>query len=335
MRIKHLRRREFITLLSGAAIAWPLAARAQQPAMPVRRIGFLWSVGARTTAMRGWLDAFHQGLKEHGWFEGQNLSVEYRFAEGKMDLLPEIAAELVRLPLEVIVAEGTAAIQAAKNATQTVPIVMALSNDPVGSGFIASLNRPGGNITGLSLQTLDLGGKRLQLLTEIVPGLARVAVLSNPANPSSTVSLEQTQGAAQSLGIALHVVEMRAPDQFGSAFAAITAARPGGLIVLPDGMFFNEQTRIVGFASTSRLPALFPEKEVAEAGGLITYGPSIPATLRRAATYVDKILRGAKPADLPVEQPTKFELVINLKTAKALGLTVPLTLQASADQVIE
>jgi putative ABC transport system substrate-binding protein len=328
-------RREFITLLSGAAIAWPLAARAQQPAMPVRRIGFLWSVGARTTAMRGWLDAFHQGLKEHGWFEGQNLSVEYRFAEGKMDLLPEIAAELVRLPLEVIVAEGTAAIQAAKNATQTVPIVMALSNDPVGSGFIASLNRPGGNITGLSLQTLDLGGKRLQLLTEIVPGLARVAVLSNPANPSSTVSLEQTQGAAQSLGIALHVVEMRAPDQFGSAFAAITAARPGGLIVLPDGMFFNEQTRIVGFASTSRLPALFPEKEVAEAGGLITYGPSIPATLRRAATYVDKILRGAKPADLPVEQPTKFELVINLKTAKALGLTVPLTLQASADQVIE
>jgi putative ABC transport system substrate-binding protein len=329
-----MKRREFITALGGAA-AWPLAARAQQPASTVRRIGFLLLGVARTTAVRGALEAFRQGLKEYGWVEGQNISVEYRFAEGKADVLPEIAAELVRLRLDVIVVEGTAAIQAAKNATQTVPIVMATSNDPIGTGLIASLNRPGGNITGLSLQTQDLGGKRLQLLTEIVPGLARVAVLSNPANPGSAPNLQQTQAAAQSLGIELHVVEVRAPDRFESAFAAVTAARAGALIVLPDGMFYNQHPRIVAFAAASRLPALFPEKEVVQAGGLIAYGPSIPASFRRAATFVDKILRGAKPADLPVEQPTKFELVVNLKTAKSMGLTISEPFLLLADEVIE
>jgi putative tryptophan/tyrosine transport system substrate-binding protein len=329
-----VKRREFIALLGGAAVAWPRVVCAQV-ASTVRRIGFLLPGVARTTAVRGLLEAFRQGLKEHGWLEGQNLTVEYRFAEGKEDLLPEIAAELVRLRLEIIVAEGTAAIQAAKNAMQTVPIVMATSNDPIGSGLIASLNRPGGNITGLSLQTQDLGGKRLQLLTEIVPGLARVAVLSNPANPSSVPNLRQMQAPAQSLGIELHVVEVRAPDRFESAFAELTAARAGALIVLPDGMLYSQHSRIVTFTAASRLPALFPEKEVAEAGGLIAYGPSIPDSFRRAAAYVDKILRGAKPADLPVAQPTKFELVINHQTARLLGLTVPPTLLASADEVIE
>jgi putative tryptophan/tyrosine transport system substrate-binding protein len=332
--VLDVRRREFITLLGGAAVAWPLAVYAQVVST-VRRIGFLLPGVARTTAGRGLLEAFRQGLKEHGWLEGQNLSVEYRFAEGKEDLLPEIAAELVQLRLEIIVAEGTAAIQAAKNAMQTVPIVMATSNDPIGSGLIASLNRPGGNITGLSLQTQDLGGKRLQLLTEIVPGLARVAVLSNPANPSSVPNLQQMQAPAQSLGIELHVVEVRAPDRFESAFAALTAARAGALIVLPDGMLYSQHPRIVTFTAASRLPALFPEKEVAEAGGLIAYGPSIPDSFRRAAAYVDKILRGAKPADLPVAQPTKFELVINHQTARLLGLTVPPSLLSVADEVIE
>jgi len=330
-----MRRRAFITLLGGAAVAWPLVARAQQQATTVRRVGFLLPGGERTTAVRGQLDAFRQGLKEYGWLEGQNISVEYRFAEGKEDALPAIAAELARLRLDVIVAEGTAAIQAAKTATQTVPIVMATSADPVGTGFVANLNRPGGNITGLSLQTGELSGKRLQLLTEIVPGLARVAVLSNPLNPSIAPIVDQTKAAAQSLGVEIHVVDVQAPDKFASAFALITSVHAGALIVLPDPLLYGQHPRIVTFTAASHLPALFPEKEVAEAGGLIAYGPSVPASFRRAAAYVDKILRGAKPADLPVEQPTKFELVINLSTARALGITIPSNVLAIADEVIE
>jgi putative tryptophan/tyrosine transport system substrate-binding protein len=223
--------------------------------------------------------------------------------------LPGIAAELVRLRLDVIVAEGTAAIRAAKTVTQTIPIVMATSSDPVGTGLVASLNRPGGNVTGASLQTAELSGKRLQLLTEIVSGLAQVAVLSNPLNPSIAPIVEQTKAAAQSLGVELHVVEVQAPDKFESAFTAITSAHAGALMVLPDPLLYGQHPRIVTFTTASHLPALFPEKEVAETGGLIAYGPSIPASFRRAAAYVDKILRGAKPADLPVEQPTTFELV--------------------------
>jgi putative ABC transport system substrate-binding protein len=274
-------------------------------------------------------------LKEYGWVEGQNISVDYRFAEGKEDALPGIAAALVQSWLDVIVAEGTPAIQAAKNVTQTVPIVMAVSNDPVGSGLVASLNRPGGNITGLSVLSQELGGKRLQLLTEIIPGLARVAVLSNPSNPSNTLLLEQTKAAAQSLGVEIHVAEVQGPDRFESAFAAVAAAHAGALIVLGDGMLYSQQPRIVTFAAASHLPALFGEKEGAEAGGLIAYGPSIPASFRRAAAYVDKILRGAKPADLPVEQPTKFELVVNLQTARAIGVTIPTSILLRADEVIE
>ena len=329
-----MKRREFITLV-GTAAGWPLAARAQQPASTVRRIGFLLPGVARMMVVRGLLEAFRQGLKEYGWVEGQNISVEYRFAEGKEDALPGIAAALVQSQPDVLVAEGTAAIQAAKNVTQTVPIVMAVSNDPVGTGLVASLNRPGGNITGLSLLTGELAGKRLQLLTEIIPGLARVAVLSNPSNPSSALLLEQTKAAAQSLNIEIHVVEVRGPDKFESAFAAVTAAHAGALIVLPDGMLYGQHPRVVTFTAASHLPTLFPEKEVAEVGGLVSYGPSIPGSFRRAAAYVDKILRGAKPADLPVEQPTTFELVVNLQTARAIGVTIPTSILLRADEVIE
>jgi putative tryptophan/tyrosine transport system substrate-binding protein len=330
-----MKRRDFITLLGGAAAALPLAARAQQAASPVRRIGFLLPGGPRTTVVRGQLEAFRQGLKQYGWIEGQNISVEYRFSEGKEDALPGIAAELVRLPLDVIVAEGTAAIRAVKTVTQTIPIVMATSSDPVGTGLVASLNRPGGNVTGASLQTAELSGKRLQLLTEIVSGLAQVAVLSNPLNPSIAPSVEQTKAAAQSLGVELHVVEVQAPDKFESAFTAITSAHAGALMVLPDPLLYGQHPRIVTFTTASHLPALFPEKEVAEAGGLIAYGPSIPASFRRAAAYVDKILRGAKPADLPVEQPTTFELVVNLRTARAIGVTIPTSILLRANEVIE
>jgi len=330
-----LRRRQFITLLSGAAAAWPLAARAQQTASTVRRIGLLLPGNTRTTAVRGQLEAFRKGLKEYGWVEGQNIIVEYSFAEGREDALPAIAAELARLRLDVIVAESTVAIQAAKTVTQTVPIVMATSADPVGTGLVANLNRPGGNITGLSLQTAELSGKRLQLLTEIVPGLARVAVLSNPLNPGEKSSVEQTKAAAQALGIETHVVEVQAPDKFESAFAAVTAAHAGALMVLPDPLLYGQHPCIVTFTAASHLPALFPEREVAEAGGLIAYGPSIPASFQRAAAYVDKILRGAKPADLPVEQPTTFELVVNLQTARAIGVTIPTSILLRADEVIE
>ena len=328
-----MRRREFITLLGGAALAWPSVAWAQQGAF--RRIAFLLPGSARTTAVRGVLEAFRQGLTEHGWVEGQNINVEYRFAEGKEDALTGLAAELVRSRPDVIVAEGTTATKAARTATQTVPIVMATSVDPVQSGFVASLNRPGGNITGLSLQTGELSGKRLELLTEIVPGLRRVAVLSNPVNPINAVLLEQIKAAAQSLGVEIHVAEAQAPDRFASAFAAITTARVGALNVLPDAMLYGQHPRIVTFAAAAHLPALFPEKEVAEAGGLIAYGPSIPASFRRAAAFVDKILRGAKPGDLPVEQPTTFELAINLQTAKAIGVTIPTSILLRADEVIE
>jgi putative ABC transport system substrate-binding protein len=339
MQFDHLKRRHFITLIGGAvvmsSISWPRSAHAQQPASAVRRIGFLLPGGARTTAVRGVLEAFRQGLKEHGWVEGQNISVDYRFAEGKEDALARIAADLVQSRPDVIVVEGTAGVQAAKTATQTIPLVMATSVDPVRNGFVASLNRPGGNVTGLSLQTGELAGKRLELLSEIVPGIVRVAVLSNPLNPSAALVLEQTKSAAQSLGVEVHVTKAQAPDRFSSAFAEITAARVGALIVLPDAMLYGQHPRVVTFTAASHLPALFPEKEVVEAGGLIANGPSIPASFRRAAAYVDRILRGAKPADLPVEQPTVFELVVNLQTAKAIGVTIPTSILLRADELIE
>jgi putative ABC transport system substrate-binding protein len=325
-----MRRREFIALIAGATAAWPLAARGQA----TRRLGLLFIASARATEAIGSLGAIVQGLKEHGWIEGRNITFEYRFADGKQDALSKLAAELVGLRVDAIVAEGTPAIQAAKNATQNLPIV-GVCNDPVASGFVSSLARPGGNITGISLLSADLAGRRLQLLSEMVPGLARVAVLLNPTNPSHFALLKQTQAAALTLKIELHVAEARTPDLLESAFGAISAAQTGALIVLQDVMLFGEYPRVVAFATKERLPTLFLEKQVVEAGGLISYGPSIPAAFGGLATYVDKIFHGADPADLPVEQPTTFEFAINLKTAKTLGLRIPDKLLYTADEVFE
>ena len=330
-----MRRRDFIKAIAASAAAWPLTARAQQSPSTVRRIGILLPESKSAAEARGLLEAFRQGLKEMGWVEGQNIAFEYRSADNKEDALPKIAVGLVQLRLDAILAEGTAAIQAAKDATQSIPIVMASSNDPVASRLIATLNQPGGNVTGLSLQSSELAGKRVQLLTEIVAKLARLAVLSNPTNPSHALAVQQMRSAAQSFGVGFAVVEASAPDKFDSAFATITTLGADSLVVLPDGMFFGQHRRLVELTAASHLPALFPEREVVEAGGLIAYGPSLPASFRRAAAYIDKILRGTKPGDIPVEQPTKFELVINLTTAKALGLTVPPALQARADEMIE
>jgi putative ABC transport system substrate-binding protein len=317
--------------LLSSALAWPLAARAQSG----RRLGILTLAGAQSVKVYGLFDAFSQALKEHGWVEGQNVSFEYRYGDGKVDALAKLAAELVQLRVDVILADSTPATNAARAATQTIPIVMASINDPVGSGFVASLSRPGGNITGLTVLSADVSGKRLQILTEIVPKLAKVALLSNPPSPATKLLINQTETAAQTLGIALHIAEASTPDSLESAFAPIATARPDALFVMPDVMFFNQHPRVVAFAAEARLPALYAEKQVVESGGLMSYGASVPASFRRAAAYVDKIFRGANPADLPVEAPTTFEFAINLKTAKALGLTIPPVLLATADEVVE
>ena len=327
-----MRRREFIGLISGAA-AWPMAARGQHTS--VSHIGVLMTGFANEETARFLLDPLRDGLREFGWIEGQNISLDYRFGHGQADLLPALASQLVQRGVEAIVTEGTPASLAAKNASPSVAIIMALSGDPVRSGMVASLDRPGGNVTGLSVLAPDLAGKRLQLLTQIVPGLVRVGALFNPTNPVGSWALEETQSAAQSLNLAIDPRPVRGPDELEAAFVAMNAARPNGFTVIPDGMLFAERARVVRLAAASRLPGMFPEQEVAREGGLMAYGPSLPANFRRAAWFVDQILRGAKPADLPVEQPTKFELVINLKTAKALGLEVPFQLQQLADEVIE
>lgn len=325
-----MRRREFIALIGGAATAWPLAARAEA----LRHIGILFGTSLESAKARGLLGAITQGLQQSGWIEGQNFAFEYRFADGKYAALPKLAAELVQSRVDVILSDSSAATQAAKDATRSIAIV-ALSNDPIGSGFVVSLNRPGGNITGISLLGADLSGRRLQLLTEIVPGLRRVAMLSNPSTPSHALILKQMHAAAQLLGIEIQVAEASTPDKLDNAFAAVTAAHAGALVVLPDAMFFAQHPRIVAFTLASRLPALFAETPVVKAGGLMSYGPNILASFKRLAFYADKILRGANPAELPVEEPTTFELAINLKTAKALGLTVPDKLLSTADEVVE
>jgi putative ABC transport system substrate-binding protein len=276
-----------------------------------------------------------QGLRELGWIEGQNVGLEYRYANNKLEQLPNLAAELVRLKVDVIVTGGEAGIRAARGATSTIPIVMANSGDPVGTGLITSLSRPGGNMTGLSLLTPDLGGKRLELLKETVPKVSRVAVLWNPTNAVKVLELKSTEVAAKALGVTVTSFEVRAPTDFGRAFAAIGREHPTALITLTDPLTLGHQKQIAEFAAKSRLPMIAENREFAEAGGLMTYGPNLLDLWRRAATYVDKILKGAKPADLPVEQPTKFELVINLKTAKALGLTIPQSILLRADEVIQ
>jgi putative ABC transport system substrate-binding protein len=327
-------RRAFIGTLAGGLLAAPLAAGAQQ-ASKVYRIGFLSA--ATSSVSSPVLDAFRQGLRARGWVEGQNMVVDYRLTEGRSDRLPDLAAELVQLKVDIIVAEATQGVAAAKNATTTIPIVMISgSADPVGLGFIASLARPGGNVTGLSYSVgPEIVGKELELLKEIVPKVRRVAILSNPASPVQPLFIREVNGAARSLAVQLQLLEVRGPNEFAGAFAAMAKERVGALLVVADAVFVFHRTRLVDLAARSRLPAAYGTRPTVEAGGLMSYGPSVRDLFRRSATFVDNILKGAKPGELPVEQPTKFELVINTKTAKALGLTIPPSLLQRADQVIE
>jgi putative tryptophan/tyrosine transport system substrate-binding protein len=312
--------------------ATPRAAEAQQ-ATNVHRIGRL-SAGSPTEPNPD-LEAFRQGLRALGYVEGQNLIIESRYAEGSEERLPDLAAELVRLKVEVIVAGGSSTIRAAQHATRTIPIVMAGSYDPVGRGLVASLARPGGNTTGVSTLGAELPGKRLELLKETVPQSARVAVLANPAAGGYASVMHNLTGAAQALGLQLRVVELRRAEELDTAFATMTREGVDALIVVPDRALMDGlRGRTVDLAATHRLPAMYDGREYVAAGGLMSYGPSLLDMFQRAATYVDRILKGAKPADLPVAQPTKFELVINLKTAKALGLTVPPSLLFQANEVI-
>jgi len=327
-----LREVAVIVTLALSFLATPLAAAAQQP-MKVARIGYL-SGDSRATSGH-LLDAFREGLSDLGWVEGQNIVIEYRWAEGKFDRLPDLAADLVRLQVRVIVGSGDRVILAAKQATITIPIVMAGVGDPVGAGFVASLARPGGNITGLSSLAVELTGKWLELLKEVVPKVSQVAVLRNPANRTHALFWKEAQTAAQALGVRLQDLEVRSPNDFESAFAAMTKERTGALVVLPDPLILGQRARLADLAARNRLPAIYMFREVVEAGGLMSYGRSGRTNFRRAATFVDKILKGAKPGDLPVEQPTRFELVVNLKTAKALGLTIPQSILIRADKVID
>ena len=322
-----------VILAVGLTLA-PLATGAEQPGK-VFRIGILSNVPpTHPEGARLW-GAFIQGLRDLGYVEGQNITIEHRSSEGKFERLPDLAAELVRLKVDVIVAAASQNVLAAKQATRTIPIVMANSLDPVGAGLVASLARPGGNVTGLSGPSLETVGKQLELLKEIGPRVSRVAVLGNPSNQLYPLWLGEVKVAARSLGMQLQILEARGPDHFERAFAAMTRERAGALFVLGDGMFLLHRTRVAELAAKRRLPAMYPAREFVDAGGLMVYGPSLRDNFRRAATYVDRILKGAKPGDLPVEQPTKFELIINLKTATALGLTIPQSLLGRADQIIE
>ena len=327
-------RRAFLGTLAGGLLAAPLAAGAQQAAK-VYRIGLLGGSPPNSPGGRRAWERFFQGMRELGYVEGQNILVEGRFYGDHTERLPALAAELVQLKVDVIVAGAAPAPEAAQRATTTIPIVMVIHSDPVGSGLVASLAKPGKNVTGLSTLGPELVGKRLQLLKEAVPGISRVAVLSNPTDTSQALLLREAQVAARSLKVQLQVLEARAPSDFAGAFSAMTKERAGGVIIFTSSMFYNERTRIAELATRSRLPAIYSVKDFAEAGGLMAYGVNLGESFRRAATYVDKILKGAKPADLPVEQPTKFDFFINLKTAKALGLTIPPSLLGRADEVIQ
>jgi putative tryptophan/tyrosine transport system substrate-binding protein len=316
-----------VVLALGLVLA-PLAVEAQ-PTSKIPRIGILQSYPPNHPLE----EAFRQGLRDVGYVEGRNIVIEYRWSETGQ--FGELAAELVRLNVDVIVAPATPAVRAARQATTTIPIVFATVGDPVGTGMVASLARPGGNITGVSLISSDLAGKRLELLREAVPRLERIAVLFNPDVPGKITEWNQAQVAASTLRIELQSVQVRAATEFERAFEAIVAGRAGALMVLGEPLMFNHRARIATFAVQHRLPLVGFWREFAESGALLSHGPSLTDNMRRAAVYVDKILKGTKPSDLPVEQPTKFELVINLKTAKALGLTIPQSLLGRADQIIE
>ena len=327
-----MKREITVLILCALLSAFSFAAEAQQ-AKKIPRIGYL-TLGSSSPRSAN-EEAFRDGLHQLGYIEGQNVHVEYRYAAGEVGRLPELAAELVSLNLNVIVAANTQSIDATRRATKTIPIVFPLTFDPVASGFVASLARPGGNLTGLTTLNQEVAGKRVELLKEVMPRISRVAVLRDPTNSGSLFALKETEAAANHLGIRLHILEVRSADELEGAIQAATRERAGSLIVIPDNLFVRRKGQIVDLVMKSRLPTMFGESESVEAGGLMYYGANLPDLFRRAATYVDKILKGAKPADLPVEQPTKFEFVINLKTAKQIGVTIPQTVLFRADKVIK
>jgi ABC-type uncharacterized transport system substrate-binding protein len=331
MHFDQANRRSFITLLGGAAAAWPLAAHAQQPPK-LPTIGLL---GAATPATQGqWVTAFVQRLREFAWLEGQSITIEVRWAGGRDERYAEIAAEFVRLKVDVIVTAGTTPVLAAKNATSVIPIVFAAAGDPVDTGLVASLARPTGNVTGLSLQQTDVAGKRLEFLLEVIPGLRRLAVIAHIGTPVAVLEMREVQQRAETLGLEVAAFEIRRGEDIAPVLTALEG-HTDALYVCNDPLLFTNRTRLSTLALSARLPTIHLLREFVEAGGLMSYGPNFPELFRRAAELVDKILRGAKPADIPVEQPTRFDLVINLKTAKALGLNFPPTVLAFAHEVIE
>jgi putative tryptophan/tyrosine transport system substrate-binding protein len=325
-----LHRREFITLLGGAAAAWPLAARAQQPG----KLPTMGIIGSGTPATQShWYAAFVQRLRELGWIDGRTIAIEYRWAEGREERFAEIAAEFVQRKVDVIVTSSTVGVVAAKQATLVIPIVF-VAGDPVGTGLVASLARPGGNATGLSLQQTETNGKRFELLREVVPGLSRLAILANVGSPAVVLDIRGVQATARTYGLEVITLEIRRGEDITPAFEALKG-RAEALYVVVDPLVNTHRIRINTLVLAARLPTIHTLREGVEAGGLMSYGANFPDLFRRAADFVDKILRGAKPADIPVEQPTKFDLIINITTAKALGLEIPPTLLARADEVIE
>lgn len=324
-----MKRREFITLIGGAAVGWPIVGRAQQPNR-IPRVGVLASASATSPIEY----AFRQGLRDLGYVEGQNVVLEYKDAAGRTDTLPQLAAELIAAKVDVIFASGSEATSVVRSQTKSIPVVMTSTN-PVGLGFVASLARPGGNITGLSILGPEVSAKRLELLKDLIPGIAKVAACWNPNDPSARFSLKETEAAGEALMVKLQILETRDVGAFDGAFQAAAKENARAVILLPAPLMTRNAGQIASLAIKYRLPSLFYSGDAAKAGGLISYGASLIDIYRRAAYFVDRVLKGANPADLPVEQPTKFELVINLKTAKALDLTIPPTLLARADEVIE
>jgi len=327
-----LRRRDFITLVGGATAAWPVAATTQQLSKPPT-IGFLGAGSGSDSVWKDWTAAFVQRLRELGWVEGRTVVIEYRWGEGRAERYADLAAEFVRLQVDVIVTSGSATV-AVKRATSAIPIVFATANEPIGSGLVASLARPGGNATGMSMQQTDLAGKRLELLREILPGLRRLGVLFHAGNAGAVLDSDQVRTAAGMLGLELLTGEIQRAEEIAPTFEAFKG-RAQALYIVGDALMSTNRIRINTLALAVRLPTMYPNRVSVEAGGLVSYGPNFPDMYRRAGDYVDKILRGAKPSEIPVEQPTKFDLVINLTTAKALGLDMPPTLLARADEVIE
>jgi putative tryptophan/tyrosine transport system substrate-binding protein len=323
-----IRRRDFITLLGGATAAWPLAARAQQTRVPT--VGF---VGADASAWRAWTAAFVERLGALGWIEGRTLAIQYRWSEGRPERIAEVTAEFVRLNVDVIFTNFSSALEA-KRATSIIPVVFVLGADPVGSGLVSSLARPGGNVTGLSTQQAELAGKRIQVLREVIPHLRRLAIMSNAGNPGLELEMRGIQTTAHTLSLEIVPLEIRRAEDIAAAFAALKPPADA-LYIAEDALVLANRTRIITFALGARLPTMSSTREFVQVGALLSYGADYLAQFRRGAELVDKILRGAKPADIPVEQPTKFELVINLTTAKAIGLTIPEAFLARADEIIE